>query len=50
MPHLLRLPSLSVLKPVSDLYGAYLGTEMTPRAGAQHVLDAEYFERIDALN
>ncbi|MBV8765226.1 MAG: kinase/pyrophosphorylase [Hyphomicrobiales bacterium] len=43
-------PSLSVLKPVSDLFGAYLGTETTPRAGAQHVLNAEYFKRIDALN
>jgi hypothetical protein len=26
-------PSLPVLKPVSDLFGAYLGTEPTPRAG-----------------
>jgi [pyruvate, water dikinase]-phosphate phosphotransferase / [pyruvate, water dikinase] kinase len=43
-------PTLSVLKPVSDLLGAYLGTETTPRAGAQHVLNAEYFKRIDALN
>jgi [pyruvate, water dikinase]-phosphate phosphotransferase / [pyruvate, water dikinase] kinase len=43
-------PYLSVLKPVSDLFGAYLGTETTLRAGAQHVLNAEYFKRIDALN
>ncbi|SDR62694.1 hypothetical protein SAMN05444161_0585 [Rhizobiales bacterium GAS191] len=43
-------PSFSVLKPVSDLFGAYLGTETTPRAGAQHVLNADYFKRIDALN
>src|SRR5580700_6057090 len=43
-------PSLSVLEPVSDLFSAYLGTETTPRAGAQHVLNAEYFKRIDALN
>ena len=46
----LGCPTLSVLKPVSDLFGAYLGTETTPRAGAQHVLNADYFKRIDALN
>jgi regulator of PEP synthase PpsR (kinase-PPPase family) len=43
-------PCLSILKPVSDLFGAYLGAETTLRAGAQHVLNAEYFKRIDALN
>jgi hypothetical protein len=32
------------------LFGAYLGTETTLRAGALHVLNAEYFKRIDALN
>jgi hypothetical protein len=32
------------------LFESYLGAETTHRAGAQHVLNAEYFQRIDALN
>ena len=43
-------PALSVLQPILDLFQAYLGTPSTPRPGAQHVLNAEYFKRIDALN
>ena len=33
-----------------SLFGSYLGTTSTPRPGAQHVLNADYFKRIDALN
>lgn len=43
-------PCLSVLSPVHDLFRSYLGAESTPKPGAQHVLNAEYFKRIDALN
>jgi [pyruvate, water dikinase]-phosphate phosphotransferase / [pyruvate, water dikinase] kinase len=43
-------PSLSVLAPVHDMLQSYLGASSTPRAGAQHTLNAEYFRRIDALN
>ncbi len=43
-------PCLSVLQPILDLFQSYLGTTSTPRAGAQHVLNADYFKRIDALN
>jgi [pyruvate, water dikinase]-phosphate phosphotransferase / [pyruvate, water dikinase] kinase len=32
------------------LFQSYLGAETTPRVGAQHTLNAEYFKRIDALN
>ena len=46
----LGLPSLSVLGPVLQLLQSYLGTETSLRVGAQHVLNAEYFKRIDALN
>jgi len=46
----LGLPCMSVLGPVLRLFESYLGTEITHRAGAQHVLNAEYFQRIDALN
>ena len=43
-------PCVSVLDPVLDVFRSYLGMASTPKAGAQHVLNAEYFRRIDALN
>jgi regulator of PEP synthase PpsR (kinase-PPPase family) len=46
----LGLPCRSILGPVLRVFQAYLGTETTPRVGAQHMLNAEYFKRIDALN
>jgi regulator of PEP synthase PpsR (kinase-PPPase family) len=46
----LGLPCLSVLGPVLHLFETYLGAESTYRVGAQHMLNAEYFKRIDALN
>ena len=44
------LPCVSVLEPVLGVFQSYLGTPAGRRVGAQHVLDAEYFRRIDALN
>ncbi len=46
----LGLPCLSILGPVLSLFQAYLGAESTHKVGAQHMLNAEYFKRIDALN
>jgi [pyruvate, water dikinase]-phosphate phosphotransferase / [pyruvate, water dikinase] kinase len=46
----LGLPCRSILGPVLRMFQSYLGTEITPRVGAQHLLNAEYFKRIDALN
>jgi hypothetical protein len=46
----LSLPCLSILGPVLNLFQAYLGAESTHKVGAQHMLNAEYFKRIDALN
>jgi hypothetical protein len=46
----LGLPLVSVLDPVLRVFRSYLGTETTPRVGGQHVLDHDYFRRIDALN
>jgi regulator of PEP synthase PpsR (kinase-PPPase family) len=43
-------PHLSVLEPVHALLSSYLGTHSTARPGAQHMLNAEYFKRIDAMN
>ncbi|KAB2883810.1 MAG: kinase/pyrophosphorylase [Pseudorhodoplanes sp.] len=46
----LGLPNLSILGPVLQLFQSYLGSETKARIGAQHMLNAEYFKRIDALN
>jgi [pyruvate, water dikinase]-phosphate phosphotransferase / [pyruvate, water dikinase] kinase len=43
-------PHLSVLAPVHTLFQSYLGATWTPRPGAQHMLNADYFKRIDAMN
>ena len=44
------VPCVSVLEPILQLLQAYLGAAGERRVGAQHVLDADYFRRIDALN
>ncbi|HVZ16763.1 MAG TPA: pyruvate, water dikinase regulatory protein, partial [Terriglobales bacterium] len=46
----INVPSLSIIGPVMQLFEAYLGAATAGRVGAQHVLNAEYFKRIDALN
>ncbi len=46
----LGVPSIAILDPVIDVLSAYLNAESIPQIGGQHVLDAEYFSRIDALN
>jgi regulator of PEP synthase PpsR (kinase-PPPase family) len=48
--HELGLPCMSVLGPILRLFQSYLGAETIHRVGAQHVLNAEYFQRINALN
>ena len=44
------IPCASVLEPILQVLQSYLGAPEARRVGAQHVLDAEYFRRIDALN
>ena len=46
----LGTPCVAVLDPVLDMMSRYLGLELNHRIGAGRVLDAEYFQRIDALN
>ncbi len=47
----LGLPALYILGAVQQLFQSYLGSaETKPRVGAQHMLNADYFKRIDALN
>ena len=44
------VPCVSVLEPILDTFQSYLGARSRRRVGAQHVMDADYFARIDALN
>jgi regulator of PEP synthase PpsR (kinase-PPPase family) len=46
----LALPCHPVLKPVMQVFESYLGAPQTPTVAGQHVLDQDYFRRIDALN
>ncbi len=45
----LQLPCVPVLDPVVSGLGTYLGAEIHARPGGQHVLDDEYFNRIEAM-
>jgi [pyruvate, water dikinase]-phosphate phosphotransferase / [pyruvate, water dikinase] kinase len=44
------VPCVSVLDPILNVFQSYLGARSAGRVGAQHVLDADYFGRIEALN
>jgi regulator of PEP synthase PpsR (kinase-PPPase family) len=46
----LKVPCLAVLQPIMQVFESYLGAPQTPTVAGQHVLDADYFRRIDALN
>ncbi|HVY41967.1 MAG: pyruvate, water dikinase regulatory protein [Bacteroidota bacterium] len=46
----LGVPCLYVLEPIMKVFESYLGAPQTPIVAGQHVLDADYFRRIDALN
>ncbi len=46
----LKLPCMHVLEPIMKVFESYLGAPQTPTVSGQHVLDGEYFRRIDALN
>lgn len=46
----LNLPCVPILAGIMKVFESYLGAPSRPTVGGQHVLDAEYFRRIDALN
>jgi len=46
----LRVPFIPVLDPVMAALSGYLNVEFGAQPGRQHVLDAEYFARIDAMH
>ena len=45
----LGVPCIPVLDPVIHGLAAYFNVEISGRPGLQHVLDADYFDRIDAM-
>ncbi|MEK9753847.1 MAG: pyruvate, water dikinase regulatory protein [Rhodospirillaceae bacterium] len=45
----LQVPCIPVLEPIVAAFAKYLGAEMHARPGQQHVMDAEYFARIEAM-
>ena len=46
----LNVPCHAVLQSIMQIFESYLGAPQTPTVAGQHVLDADYFRRIDALN
>ena len=45
----LQVPCVSVLDPIIAALGTYLNAKTLARPGGQHVMDAEYFSRIEAM-
>lgn len=45
-----NLPTLAVLDPVINILGTYFGRKASAQPGRQHVMDSNYFDRIDALH
>jgi regulator of PEP synthase PpsR (kinase-PPPase family) len=46
----LDMACIAALDPLVSALARYLGASLSTRVGAQHALDADYFERIEALN
>lgn len=46
----LAIPAIAILDPIQATLSAYLGAPILGKAGAQRVLDAEYYTRIEAMN
>lgn len=46
----LQVPCVSALDPVLAALANFLGDEAREQPGRQHVMDAEYFDRIDAMH
>jgi regulator of PEP synthase PpsR (kinase-PPPase family) len=46
----LQVPSVAVLDPVISVLSNFLGAEISELPGGQHAMDAEYFNRIEAMH
>jgi regulator of PEP synthase PpsR (kinase-PPPase family) len=44
------VPAIAILDPIQATLSAYLGAPIIGKAGAQRVLDADYYQRIEAMN
>ncbi|MDP1736785.1 MAG: pyruvate, water dikinase regulatory protein [Caulobacter sp.] len=44
------IPCIAALDPVVSAMSRYLGAPISSRVGAQHALDTDYFNRMEALN
>ena len=47
---LLNVPCISVIDPVIEGLGKYFHQKKSGRPGGQHMLNADYFDRIEAMN
>lgn len=47
--HMLGLPAVAPLDPVTDALSRMLGQQAKARPGRQHMLDAAYFARVEAI-
>ena len=45
----LSVPTISVMDPIIAAFSKYLGVQSRDLPGRQHILDDEYFQRIDAM-
>jgi [pyruvate, water dikinase]-phosphate phosphotransferase / [pyruvate, water dikinase] kinase len=46
----ISVPVLAPLQPVMATFESFLGAPQTPTVAGQHILDASYFKRIEAMN
>ncbi len=46
----LKVPCIPILDPVVNALGSYLKAEVQAAPGRQHVMDAEYFSKIEAMH
>lgn len=46
----LNVPCVSILDPVIAILAEYLNTPSSPQVAGQHVLNTDYFKRMDAIN
>jgi regulator of PEP synthase PpsR (kinase-PPPase family) len=44
------IPCVSILEPIFNAFQTYLGTTKSRKSGAQHELNSDYFNRIEALD
>ena len=45
----LGVPAVNVLEPVTKVFDGFLGDTMSGRVGAQHTMDEDYFDRLEAV-